>query len=146
MKTVRKLERIAPREGGTAEYLLLKETLEQITKGSLSDSLSEKLDMVLEAMDKANAQRDEELKQVKQLLLSVPKDKVDVEGIITKVVGLVGTAPVLDVDGLVEKLSSPVSPVYHFEIERSPSGLLTGIVATPTGVSKVNKDGIKSAF
>lgn len=144
MTTVRKLERIAPREGGTAEYLLLKETLEQITNGSLSDSLSEKLDMVLEAMAKASDQRDEELKQVKQLLLSLPQDKVDVEAIITKVVGLVSVAPPLDMDGLVERLNS--APVYSFEIERSHSGLLTGITATPTNVSKINKDGIKSAF
>ena len=142
MTTVRKLERIAPREGGTAEYLLLKETLEQITKGSLSESLSEKLDMVLAAMAKASDQRDEELRQVKQMLLDMPKDKVDVEAIITKVVGLV-SMPTPDVNSVVEKLSSPT---YHFEIERSHSGLLTGIVATPTSVSKMNKDGIKSAF
>lgn len=141
---VRKLDRIAPREGGTAEYLLLKETLEQITKGSLSEALSEKLDMVLAAMEKANVQRDEELQQVKQMLLSIPQDKVDVEAIITKVVGLVNVAPALDMDGLVERLNS--APVYSFEIERSHSGLLTGIVATPTKVAKVNSDGTKSAF
>ena len=142
MTTVRKLERIAPREGGTAEYLLLKETLEQVTNGSLSDSLGAKLDMLLEEMRQARVQKEGELEQMRQLLSATTRDDIDVEAIITKVVGLV-SIPTPDVNSVVEKLSSPT---YHFEIERSHSGLLTGITATPTSVSKMNKDGIKSAF
>lgn len=144
MKT--KFEKIAPRTGGTAEYMLLKETLEKATAGSLSASLEATVEALLEELRLARGQKDKELQQMKDIFLAIPKDTVDIEAIITKV-GELHTAAPIDLTGIIEKIgelgergeTAPTS--YSFEIERSHSGLLTGITAKPIG-----KTGGNSAF
>ena len=99
---VSKFERIAPRGGGTDEWLLLKETLEAVAKGSLSDSLEAKMDILIVALGR---------------LLERPAQGT--------------TEPPIDIPELVAKVYELTNnkPTYHFEIERNHSGVLTGITA-----------------
>ena len=111
-----KYERIAPREGGTAEYLLLKETLEKIEAGSLSDSLEVKIEQLLEEFKNSREQRLSEVETIRQAIssISIEVPEQDISGIVAKVI---------------EAVSS--KPTYTFKIERNSSGLLTNITATP---------------
>ena len=111
-----KYERIAPREGGAAEYLLLKETLEKVERGSLSESLEQKIDSLLEEFKLSREQRVAEIDKISQAITSISVE-----------------VPEQDITGIIANVIEAVSakPSYNFNIERNSSGLLTNITATP---------------
>lgn len=120
-----KYERIAPRGGGTDEYLLLKETLEKVERGSLSESLEQKIDSLLEEFRLSREQRSGEIDKISKAIASISVE-------VPEPVGVPQPEPI-DVQGLVEKVYNltSVKSTYTFEVKRDSSGRLKEIVATP---------------
>jgi hypothetical protein len=104
--SVTKFERIAPRDRGVDELLLIKETLEKVANGNMSASLEAKIDMLIVALER---------------LAERPAQAP--------------TEPAIDIPELVAKVyeTTNVKPNYQFKIERNQSGQLVGITATQEG-------------
>jgi len=120
----KKYERIA----GTEESMILKEALEKLSEGSLSSALEGKMDSLLEELKLARSQKEEEIGQLKELVVAtkgVTGESVDIEATINRVASM---HQPLNIDKLVERVQE--KPSYNFKIKRDSSGLLIGIEAT----------------